>query len=386
MTTCAETPDAPRIWVDRVASHIHDPVRRLRFLKAVSPAPPPPAEDEQPRRPVMRICLATVAGLVVLFAVISLSRLVASVRTHDSSATAPAPSLAVAAVEPATAVRPAADVWLVEKSGDSETYSNGLRIDSRFEVATHRRSYLAFPAAGGDPARRSDPAGIVFHTTESQQVPFEESENRALKRIGESLLDFIRRRQAYNFVIDRFGRVYRVVSEDQVANHSGNSVWADENWSYVNLNRSFLAISFEAVSPAANKDAEMSAAQVHAGALLVEMLRRRFQIPAANCVTHAQVSVNPANMRLGFHVDWASGFPFESMGLPDNYATALPALWAYGFDYDASFTNLATPRMRTSILEAEEILKRRAAAGGLTPAAYRSKLRQHYRELFAKVR
>jgi hypothetical protein len=274
----------------------------------------------------------------------------------------------------------------VEKSGDSEIYSNGLRIDSRFEVGTHRRSYLAFPVAGGPPVQRSDPAGIIFHTTESQLAPFEAEKNGVLKRIGESLLEFIRRRQAYNFVIDRFGRVYRVVGEDQVANHSGNSVWADETWSYINLNPSFLAISFEAVSPGAQTESEITPAQVHGGAMLVEMLRCKYHIVASNCVTHSQVSVNPSNMRLGFHIDWASGFPFQSMGLPDNYGAALPALWTYGFDYDVSFAQRAAEPMRAGIAEGQRALARQAAAAGLTPAAYKNKLRQRYRERLTHMR
>jgi hypothetical protein len=323
------------------------------------------------------------AVLALLFVLISISRLRASELTEDLPA--PAASAGVGAIPRVAVARPAADIWLVEKSGDSEVYSNGLRIDRQFEVATHRRSYLAFPAAGGAPERRSEPAGIVFHTTESQQAPFESGKNGVLKRIGESLLKFIRHRQAYNFVIDRFGRVYRVVGEDQVANHSGNSVWADENWSYVNLNASFLAISFEAVSPAAQAEAEITPAQVHAGAMLVEMLRRRYRIPAGNCVTHAQVSVNPSNMRLGFHVDWAAGFPFEAMGLPDNYAVALPALWVYGFDSDASFATRAAEHMRAGIAEGGEKVKLEAAAAGVPAAVYKARLRRRYREDCARV-
>ena len=120
-----------------------------------------------------------------------------------------------------------------------------------------------------------------------------------LKKIGESLLEYVRRKQAYNFVIDRFGRVYRVVAEDQAANHSGYSVWADENWFYINLNESFLGISFEAASPPSQREPQISPAQVRSAAMLIEMVRCRYHIPASNCVTHAQVSVNPANMRGG---------------------------------------------------------------------------------------
>src|ERR1019366_1882159 len=105
--------------------------------------------------------------------------------------------------------------------------------------------------------------------------------------IGESLLECVRRRQAYNFVLDRFGRVYRVVPEDEAANHSGNSAWADENWFYVNLNESFLGISFEAASPAppratAQNEAGIGPAQVRSAAMLIEMLRHRYQMPASN--------------------------------------------------------------------------------------------------------
>ena len=89
------------------------------------------------------------------------------------------------------------------------------------------------------------PAGIVFHISESAQAPFEASRNGVLKKIGESLLDYVQRQHAYNFVIDRFGRVHRVVRESDVAHHAGYLVWADERWIYVDLNESFLGVAFE---------------------------------------------------------------------------------------------------------------------------------------------
>jgi hypothetical protein len=266
-----------------------------------------------------------------------------------------------------------------------------LRVDNHFLVTTHPRSYLAFPADGSQPVRGTELAGIVFHTTESAQAPFEAGENRVLKRIGESLLEYVRRRQAYNFVLDRFGRVYRVVPEDEAANHSGNSVWADESWFYVNLNESFLGISFEAASPetvnsGVQADLEINPAQVRSAAMLIEMLRRRYRIPASNYVTHAQVSVNPSNMQVGLHVDWASGFPFAAVGLDDNYAAALPSLWAYGFDYDANFSRRAGARMRTGLDAAGRILTRNAAAAGLRPEEYKTRLRQRYLGMLAQIR
>jgi hypothetical protein len=119
--------------------------------------------------------------------------------------------------------------------------------------------------------------------------------------------------------------------------------------------------------------------------MLVEMLRHRYNIPAANCVTHAQISVNPRNMRVGYHLDWAAGFPFEATGLPDNYAVALPALWAYGFDYDPDFSNRAGARLQVGIAGAQVLLDRSAAKAGLSSVAYRKLLRQHYREMLAEV-
>src|SRR5205085_5091617 len=110
-----------------------------------------------------------------------------------------------------------------------------------------RAHYPIFPLTGGTTANksRSTPVGIVFHTTESHLVPFEEDENRRLKQLGRNLLDVIRRQRSYHYVIDRFGRVFRVVEESDAANHAGFSIWADAAGIYVNLNDSFLGVSFE---------------------------------------------------------------------------------------------------------------------------------------------
>jgi N-acetylmuramoyl-L-alanine amidase len=169
-------------------------------------------------------------------------------------------------------------VWLVEKSRDSESYSNGLRVDNRRAIATHPRSYRAFPVDHPDTAveaHRTEPAGIVFHTTESHQAPFEADQNGVLKQVAESTLEYVRRHNAYNFLIDRFGRVSRVVQEDNAAEHAGYSVWADDQWLYVNLNESFLGISFEAKTEPGQEEPTVSPAQVRSAAMLTEMLRSR---------------------------------------------------------------------------------------------------------------
>lgn len=358
---------------------------RLRFLKAVAPRPSQSRKADWRTLPRLRLLLVAVLGTAVALAV--LLSLVSPSWPRTTAPTASAPEAAPPAVLPhAAELQPAADVWLVEKTGEAETYSNGLRIDNHFLAATHPRSYLAFPADGRPPTRRAEVAGVVFHTTESPQAPFEAGENGTLKKIGESLLEYVRRIRAYNFVIDRFGRVYRVVAEGHAANHSGYSVWADENWSYINLNESFLGISFEAVSRPSQREPQISPAQVRSAAMLIEMVRCQYHIPASNFVTHAQVSVNPTNMRGGMHIDWASGFPFEEVGLPDNYAAPLPSLWCYGFDYDAGFTSLAGARMRAGMDGASAILTQRAAAAGLRTTEYKMRMRQRYRKLLAEVR
>jgi hypothetical protein len=290
---------------------------------------------------------------------------------------------------PAGEAQKTVPVWQVEQTGDSEVYSNGLRIDTRFTVANRPRLYTAFQRDGTSSVsrvRRSQPAGIVYHTTESCQAPFEAQDTPVLKRLGESLLEYVRRKRAYHYLIDRFGRVYRVVAESDTAYHAGYSVWADDEWFYVNLNEGFLGISFEAQTSPGQTEGVVSPAQVRAAAMLTEMLRSRYQIPAGNCVTHAQVSVNPSNMLVGYHTDWAAGFPFAELGLPDNYQRALPSLWAFGFDCEPAWLASSGNRMSSGVKLAEQDIVRRAAAGGMRPAAYRKALREQYRTWLAEVR
>ena len=53
------------------------------------------------------------------------------------------------------------------------------------------------------------------------------------------MLEFVKQNRSYHFVIDRFGRVFRIVKESDSANHSGMSIWGDDKGVYVNLNPSF---------------------------------------------------------------------------------------------------------------------------------------------------
>ena len=365
-----------RPWVDWTARQIHDPVWRLRYLQSMDP----------PLLRAPRWASWRFVG-VLTFLALGLVAAPLSLRMLDTAHAASPPMPALPPIHRAeVAAAPSADVWLVEKTNGFETYSNGLRIENQYAVSHRPRAYLAFSAA--DPEgiageKRTDPAGIVYHTTESLQAPFESSHSNLLKRVGESLIGYTRRRRCYHFLIDRFGRVFRIVNESDAANHAGHSVWADDRYFYVNLNDSFIGISFEAQTGAAESGTSVGNAQVRAAAVLTEMLRSRYRIPGGNCVTHAQVSVNPANMQIGYHVDWASSFPFEMLGLPDNYATPSPAVLLFGFAFDTSFEQRAGARLAAGAVDAARGLVERAGTAHLTLAAYRKALHRRYWKIMA---
>lgn len=280
-------------------------------------------------------------------------------------------------------------VWLVESSKQSDLYSNGLRVENQFAASTAPRRYLAFARSRPGTLSgewRSQPAGIVFHTTESHLAPFEEDQNRTLRREGEGLLEYVNRQRSYHFVIDRFGRVFRVVQETDYANHAGNSIWADDHWVYLNLNQSFLGVAFEAHSSPDGRELPVNRAQIHAGRILVEMLRARYAIPAGNCVAHAQVSVNPSNGRAGYHTDWAANLPFAELGLADNYRHPLPSVALFGFQADAGLIQAGGAPLQQAVDAAGESVRREAAARNLPLDAYRRTLLERYREAIATQR
>lgn len=280
-----------------------------------------------------------------------------------------------------------AKVWQVESTDTQELYSNGLRIEKRYQLPRQEPvPFVRYRTLSEEPERRSTPFGIVFHTTESHALPFDETQNRALRRIGAGVLQYVRQIRAYHFVIDRFGRVWRVVPESEPAHHAGNSVWAEDHHFYLNLNSSFLGVSFEGPSRDETGQTPVTAAQIHSGRLLTDLLRSRYQIAARNCVTHAQVSVNPDNMGIGYHTDWAANFPFEQIGLPDNYQLPPPAITLFGFNYDASFRDATGERLWRGLDAADLELQSAAVAHKTNLAAWRSGLAQRYRRLYNLVR
>jgi hypothetical protein len=362
----------PPAWVERRAGRIADPVERLRFLRRQMCEQPEPKASESRRVPIL------IAGLAMMVAIVPLPTGTAETFAKERKLVEPA--------NPQTVVAPIPlHVWLVEQSDSLEVYSNGLRVDLTFAVSNRPRTrFPIYPLAGGakQQAEGTGPVGIVYHTTESNLAPFEEQENRHLKRIGLNLIEWVRQDRSYHYLIDRFGRVYRVVRETDAANHAGTSIWADGRGVYVNLNDSFLGVSFEGQTGAVD---EVTSAQVTAGKVLTEMLRSRYRIATEDCVTHAQVSINPQNMRIGSHTDWAGRFPFAGVGLPDNYSIPLASMYLFGFEYDSVFLKTTGTRWRGLDL-AELQVARQAAAEGLETRRFRTILQHRYKDIASALK
>jgi hypothetical protein len=293
-------------------------------------------------RPLRRSLLARNAA--VACAAVAVTAALAAVGRHATAppvavaraAAVPVVKAAAPAPAPTRAVAPAA-IWLVEKGENFELYSNGLRIETTFAVPGDERRYQVFdPQGQTGPLVVGRPVGIVFHTSESDIWPLEASFNENLRDSSQRLLRYVRRNRLYNYMIDRFGRVYRVVEESAKANHAGHSVWARGSEIYVGLNSSFLGICFE-TRWEGGKALPITRAQLLSGQNLSDYLRQRWQIAPEMCVTHGLTSVNPGKHLIGHHLDWARGFPFEAFGLPDQYAQPAPSVAVFGFDYDDDF-------------------------------------------------
>ena len=375
--------DAVRRMVEKRAAVIDDEVARLRFVRQSVAA-----HEAAARRRVnfLRRSLAAHHASRRRF---YLSLRILSMALLLAVALVPQASRGVARRPPPPAASPrqivaegaAPKVWLVERQGSMEIYSNGLRVENEFLTSNRARAYRAFGRQGWRASEiETQPAGIVFHTTESRMAPFEPSQNSRLQRNGRNLLSFIARHRLYHFVIDRFGRVFRVVAETDAANHAGQSVWADERNIYWGLNQSFLGVAFEAQTDTQGASGDIATrAQVDAARVLTEMLRSKYHMAAMDCVTHAQVSVNPQTMRLGYHTDWAANFPFREAGLSEGYDTPIAALTLFGFDYDSAFLQANGRRVWQGLITAEEQMVREAAAHGTTLELYRRTLQQRFR-------
>ncbi len=278
-------------------------------------------------------------------------------------------------------------VWLVEEKDHYERYSNGARILNDYATETRPRSYYIFkPGGEREPEANSKPVGIVYHTSESHLVPFNEGNSESIETRTRGLVEYVRKNSSYNYVIDRFGQIYRVVRDEDAANHAGNSVWADARGVYVGLNESFLGVCFETTMSADASGERLTEAQLVSGRLLTQVLRSRFQIDDANCVTHGLVSVNPSNMRVCFHHDWARDFPFSAMGLSDKYLVAPASVSEFGFTYDEETLGKLGGRMWPGVAQAEQEFERKAGQAKLKTEEMRQRGREQYRRQFDSQR
>jgi hypothetical protein len=304
-----------------------------------------PAEASKRMLILSRIAVAA-AALVVAVGLVAVAYKAARPAARPVQASVPAVSLETPAPPPIEAepdlrnptagVAPAG-VWLVEKGEGFELYSNGLRIETAFAVAGPPRRYRVFEAGESFGETVYDaPVGILFHTTESDIWPLEASFNGNLRDSTHGLLRYVQRNRHYHYLIDRFGRVYRVVDEHSKANHAGYSIWAAQGRTYLNLNQAFFGVAFETRWDG-GRALPITQAQFASGRNLTDYLRQRYGIAPEMCVTHGLTSVNPRTHRIGHHMDWARGFPFEAFGLPDQYRRVAPSVAEFGFGYDEEF-------------------------------------------------
>lgn len=347
-------------------------------------APPKRPASAAPRR----VRLAFGVALVLALAAAGIG-LVAYPRplpqTPVAAATTPARTLAAVAEELPEAPRGIAPerIWLVDSGSGFELYSNGLRIDTSYAVVGDPRRYRVIDTAlGTEGGVQQAPVGIVFHTSESDIWPLEESFNEKLRDSSQNLLHYLRRNRVYHYLIDRFGQVFRVVQEETKANHAGMSVWTAGKGVYLNLNGSTLGVSFE-TRWEGGRALPITRAQLEGGRLLTDYLRQKWSIEPEMCVTHGLTSVNSRKHLIGHHVDWARGFPFAAFSLPDQYRRPAPAIALFGFGHDESLL-ARMGELWPGVLEAERQLAQEAERQGQPLAELRRERRRTYDRWLAR--
>lgn len=420
--------------VDRYARYIESPVLRLKFLNSVMKSQPqgsllmrlpwvgtlperarlitelakvlPPTKGVpfslrlttflyRVRFLVYTMCavgvLAAGAGLVYLGskAVTNIATAIQAKTTSGQSANDNASTGEAVAAIGSEAGLPLDKVWLAEKTATDEFYSNGARILTEYETGGAKRGFYRFELEklsknGDDYELLAKPVGIVYHLTESDLLPFSDQYNKSLIRTSEELLDYARRHKLYNYIIDRFGRIFRIVRDEEVAYHAGNSIWSDSRQAYVNLNASFIGISFEGKSGAAKGADGINEAQIYAARVLTAVLRSKYQINDANCTTHGLVSTNPSSRLLGHHTDWVANFPFEAVGLTNKYNAELLAVSRFGFAYDQSYLTAAGGKRWQGLTQAETALWDTAKKNGFVIEQQRRALWELFEHAYAK--
>jgi hypothetical protein len=420
--------------VDRYARYIESPVLRLKFLNSVLKSPQPdtiwmrlPFVGSLPERAQLIIELLKVLpsnnpvplalrltsllyrlrivvyAACVVFAITAATGLVYfaskaigsfSSETAAKSISQPEavdptdPSKAVSAIS-AEAGLPLDKIFLVEKNANFEEYSNGARILKEFETTNAERKFYRFDVeklSGGasDFELASKPIGIIYHLTESDLLPFSDQYKASLIHSSQSLMEYARGHKLYNYIIDRFGRIYRIVNDESVANHAGNSIWSDGRNVYVNLNSSFLGISFEGKAEAGKGPDGITEAQIYAARALTAVLRSKYQINDANCTTHGLVSTNPTSRLLGHHTDWVANFPFEAVGLTNKYEVEMYAISRFGFAYDQAYLSAGGGKRWGGLNRADAVLWESAKKNGVVIEQQRRNLWDIFQQAYVR--
>jgi len=422
--------------VDRYSRYIDSPVLRLKFLNSALSVNPPrnswkrlPLVGSLPDRAIiilelskflpldkrvpLGIKLASVlyriryalyalcVSLVVFVAVglvYAVSRIVSSIsvstEAKDNAAKNQQTAVGSKEGEAVTAIGTGAGlsldkVWLAEQGDGYEFYSNGARVLTEFETDGAPRSFYRFDLEGltENPDKGeilSRPVGIVYHLSESDLMPFADRYNASLNSLSKALLEYAQQHRLYNYVIDRFGRTYRVVRDESTANHAGNSVWSDGHSVFVNLSASFLGVCFEGRGAVVGAEG-INEAQIYAARVLTAVLRSKYGIDDANCVTHGLVSVNPSNRLMGYHTDWVSEFPFEALGLSNKYDTELVAVSRLGFGYDQAYVQAAGAKW-AGLVKADASLQQTAEKNGLTLEKEKQLLSRAFGRMYSRQR
>jgi hypothetical protein len=270
-------------------------------------------------------------------------------------------------------------IWLADRGPGWELYSNGLRIETTYAVSAEQRTYRVHHRDGAiEPGAYSKPVGILFHTSESDLWPLEADFAQQLRKGTKGLLRYLQHERAYNYLIDRFGRVYRIVDDETRAHHAGHSVWARNDEVYLDLNSAFLGVAFESRWDG-GRSLPITRAQLIAGRNLTHYLRQRFAIAPEMCVTHGLTSVSPRQGLIGYHRDWARGFPFEAFGLPDLYAVPPPSVTLFGFGHDDEFLRAVGERW-PGLITAEQMLGAEARQRALPIEVVRRERQALYRK------
>jgi hypothetical protein len=126
-------------------------------------------------------------------------------------------------------------------------------------------------------------------------------------------------------------------------------------------------------------------AQIYAARVLTAVLRSKYGIDDANCVTHGLVSVNPSNRLMGYHTDWVSEFPFEALGLSNKYETELAAISRLGFGYDQAYVAAAGGKW-PGLEKADAALRQAAEKNGSTVEEQRRAMTRVFARAYSKQR